>query len=66
MRFHKHQAPPGGPEGEFVSLSLEEMRAAYATFVAALRGDLPPDADFPADYVDEAAADNDCGARRPL
>jgi hypothetical protein len=52
MRFHKHQVPPGGPEGEFVSLSVEEMRAAYATFVAALRGDLPPDADFPADYVD--------------
>ena len=52
MRFPKVHRPTGSAGGEFVSLRMEEMRVAYATFVAALRGDDPPDEDFPGDYVD--------------
>ena len=43
---------PGVHRGEFVSLSMEEMRVAYVTFVNALRGGHPPDASFPGVYVD--------------
>jgi hypothetical protein len=43
---------PGVHRGEFVPLSMEEMRVAYVTFVDALRGGHSPDADFLAVYLD--------------
>ena len=52
MSIPEDREPPGVHRGEFVSLSMEEMRGAYVTFVNALRGDHPLDADFPGVYVD--------------
>ena len=52
MSIPEDREPPGVHRGEFVSLSMEEMRGAYVTFVKALRGDHPLDADFPGVYVD--------------
>ena len=43
---------PGVHRGEFVSLSMEEMRVAYVTFLDALEGRHPQDPTFPAVYLD--------------
>ncbi len=43
---------PGVHRGEFVPLSLEEMRVAYETFLDALEGRHPQDPTFPAVYLD--------------
>jgi hypothetical protein len=38
--------------GEFVPLTVEEFRRGYATFDAGMKGELPPDPDFPTEYRD--------------
>jgi len=38
--------------GEFVRLTVEEFRHGYATFDAAMEGELPPDPDFPTEVRD--------------
>jgi hypothetical protein len=43
---------PGVHRGEFVPLSLEEMRVAYETFLDALEGRHPQDPTFPPVYLD--------------
>jgi hypothetical protein len=47
--------------GEFVPLTSEEFREAYATFGDGLDGKLPRDPDFPTEYHDAVT-----GAARPL
>jgi hypothetical protein len=52
MSVPEDREPPGVHPGEFLSLSMEEMRVAYVTFVNALRGGHPPNPTFPAVYLD--------------
>jgi hypothetical protein len=52
MGILKDRMPSGVHGGEFVALSMEEMRVAYVTFIDALNGRHPPDATFPAVYLD--------------
>src|SRR5260370_21268130 len=67
MSIPKARMPPGVHRGEFVSLSMEEMRVAYVTFVNALRGGHPRIQLFrPSMWTRTRARPSRCRTRRPI
>jgi hypothetical protein len=51
-RLSPEELPPGFQKGDFVPLDPIHFRNAYATYMQALVGMLPPDADFPTHIQD--------------